>query len=754
MGNEELFTKIFLKEFIRQLNKYKNSTLGEYKVVKIEEDEVHIKKENLNTNKGFEKSTKPYFTLKIEQIEKTMETIINKKKMNREDLNGLTEESSFLWSLLSEFPLFKEIKNTSIILKTFTTRDLPSDFNLSFTSIFESSKVDKKAVLQAPFFSMIFDTIKFMQNLSSKLKRDILLETIFITVNSSKDETAIKESVAKRRLSNTLLWMEYFHLIDDELNVIEAKPFPQIWWVNQGKTQEEEFQEGSLWAPKKNKAGISQSHHTDLMKAKVGDIVIAYANKKINYFCLVEEKAIFANKPSSFETDEWEREGILLKVKYISLTDPIKKEEIPRDWKREEGPFDKNGDVKQGYFYKVSKDFYLKLIKKFHTRIPNEFLEKQNLIRNFEMEPVIVSDKEMMDQISHFIHQKGLYYDIDDLKNFFLSIKSKPFVILSGISGTGKTKLVQLFAESIGATSDNGQFKLIPVRPDWSDGTDLLGYIDLKGEFRPGALTEFLQEAGKLENRNKPYFLLLDEMNLARVEYYFSELLSIMETKKFVNGMIQSDPVLHTNKNEKIRLYNNIYFIGTVNMDETTHPFSKKVLDRANTIEFNDIDLEFFDFLNEKNNAQPIKITNDQIAGKFLTLKDAYFEHKELIHSTIDQLIKINQMLDEINSQFGYRVRDEICFYMIYNAESQLLNEDKAFDYQIMQKVLPRITGSDEATINVLKKIFKYSSNINWNENLTLEEIVAGSRYPKTAKKVFNMIKKREEEGFTSFWQA
>ncbi len=135
-----------------------------------------------------------------------------------------------------------------------------------------------------------------------------------------------------------------------------------------------------------------------------------------------------------------------------------------------------------------------------------------------EVEPMsTLSISEQIDKIKAYINHKGFYFPENLIENFYLSLKTKPFVILAGVSGTGKTKLVKLFAEAIGATSDNQQFTLIPVRPDWSDPSDLLGYKDLSGKFRPGKLTEVLIEASKPSNRHKPYFICLDEMNLARL---------------------------------------------------------------------------------------------------------------------------------------------------------------------------------------------------------------------------------------------
>lgn len=150
--------------------------------------------------------------------------------------------------------------------------------------------------------------------------------------------------------------------------------------------------------------------------------------------------------------------------------------------------------------------------------------------------------KDIINHIYSYIKSKGFYYPKEEVINLFLSLKTKPFVILSGISGTGKTKMVQWFAESLGATEKNGQFTLIPVRPDWRDGSDLLGYVDIKGDFKVGPLTKAIRAAE--EHLELPYFVLLDEMNLARVEYYFSDILSVMESRRWEDGKVVSSTLL------------------------------------------------------------------------------------------------------------------------------------------------------------------------------------------------------------------
>lgn len=371
--------------------------------------------------------------------------------------------------------------------------------------------------------------------------------------------------------------------------------------------------------------------------------------------------------------------------------------------------------------------------------------------------------------IANYIKSQGFQYEDNLIKNFYLCLKTKPFVILAGTSGTGKSKLVKLFAEALGATSENGRFKLVPVRPDWSDATDLLGYRDLHGKFHPGILANFIKSA--IEDKTKPYFFCLDEMNLARVEYYFSDILSIMETRKRKNNEIITDKILQKeifgddenayNEYKDIYIPENLYIIGTVNMDETTFPFSKKVLDRANTIEFSYVDLDFFNET-ELDTINEIDITNDFLKSDFVLLNECS-NHEEFIKEVLSVLKEINEVLRNVNLNFGYRIRDEICFYMLYNHMYNLMGFNEALDYQILQKILPRIQGSSMSIKRVLIDLYKIcrnnkSNDLNYDEvevsNKMFDELNRGQNIPykKSAYKIASMVRRFEEDGFTSYW--
>lgn len=350
-----------------------------------------------------------------------------------------------------------------------------------------------------------------------------------------------------------------------------------------------------------------------------------------------------------------------------------------------------------------------------------------------------VTTKEQVAAIESYIAAKGFNYNENLVENFYLSLKSKPFVILAGTSGTGKTRIVKLFAEAI-----NAKLQIVPVRPDWSDSSDLFGHIDLSGNFKPGAIIDFIRDASQAPET--PFILCLDEMNLARVEYYMSDILSVIETREFDSGnKITSKPLIcesdcrcsnGVNNYGEIKFPANLYIVGTVNMDETTFPFSKKVLDRANTIEFSYVDLlEIPSF--EKIATQKQTLTNDFLVSEYITLNDCDLIDREYIKGVCSKLQRINTILESANAHVGYRVRDEIVFYMLNNKKADLLEENAAFDNQIMQKILPRIQGSSESIKNMLGELLKICEN---------------EKYEASAKKINFMIKRYEEDGFTSYW--
>lgn len=370
--------------------------------------------------------------------------------------------------------------------------------------------------------------------------------------------------------------------------------------------------------------------------------------------------------------------------------------------------------------------------------------------------------KESISGIKQYIRSEGFSYEDNLIENFYLSLKSKPFVILAGTSGTGKTRLVKLFASAIDAG-----YKMISVRPDWSDSSDLFGHVDLNGKFVPGAIIDFVKRAEL--DLTRPYFLCLDEMNLARVEYYLSDILSIIETRDFHGSAIETDPLISETyygadadakrKYGEIKLPENLYIIGTVNMDETTFPFSRKVLDRANTIEFSYVDL-MPKMAEAVVATEPQKVSNSFLKTEYLLLKHCADEI-EAVGEYCAELQEINQILQKADAHVGYRVRDEIIFYLLNNKTAGLMSENDAMDHEIMQKILPRIQGSSASIKSMLCELFKhcagdYSGYQTEEDDISAKMFRAAQnsdcKYKKSAEKIAFMVRRYEEDGFTSYW--
>ena len=363
-------------------------------------------------------------------------------------------------------------------------------------------------------------------------------------------------------------------------------------------------------------------------------------------------------------------------------------------------------------------------------------------------EEIIVTD--IINKVSAYIKNQGYNYTYNQLSNLYLSLKTKPFTILAGISGTGKSKIIRLLADAIKA-----DYTLISVRPDWNDATDLIGYKNLDDKFIKGQLTKAILKAQ--QNKNKPHLICLDEMNLARVEYYLSDYLSIIESRKKVGQNIITDNIVQyqeDNENISLHIPDNLYLIGTVNMDDTTFQFSRKVLDRANTIEFSDVDLDnlFFE-VNEK--VESLNVSNDFLKTTYLKTMDIEEEYRDYAKEVNKTIIEINEILKKSQKQFAYRVRDEMLFYLVENKKANLLHEDIALDYQIMQKILPVISGSEESVYQVLIDLLNFVCDTNTIDSIEeatnyLKETKV--RYENSANKIIYMLKGYQNDGYVSYW--
>ncbi|MDY3002353.1 MAG: AAA family ATPase [Romboutsia timonensis] len=403
----------------------------------------------------------------------------------------------------------------------------------------------------------------------------------------------------------------------------------------------------------------------------------------------------------------------------------------------------------------IHKKEFIQEFKDAIQSLENRYFKRNNSINEDDnkymelIEEIIPAD--IINKVESYIKNQGYNYTYNQLSNLYLSLKTKPFTILAGISGTGKSKIIRLLADSI-----NADYTLISVRPDWNDSTDLIGYKNLDDKFIKGQLTKTILKAK--ENKNKIYFICLDEMNLARVEYYLSDYLSIIESRKKVGQDIITDNIVEyqeDNENISLHIPDNLYLIGTVNMDDTTFQFSRKVLDRANTIEFSDVDLDNLFFENNEEKVESLNVSNDFLKTTYLKTMDIEPGYREYAKEVNKKIIEINEILKKSQNQFAYRVRDEILFYMIENKKADLLDEDTAFDYQIMQKILPAINGSEQSVYKVLIDLLNFIFETNDIE--TVEEAenhleTTTVKYENSAKKIIYMLKGYQNDGYVSYW--
>ena len=357
---------------------------------------------------------------------------------------------------------------------------------------------------------------------------------------------------------------------------------------------------------------------------------------------------------------------------------------------------------------------------------------------------------------------------ITNMNNIITAIKTKPFILLAGISGTGKSRLVRTLAYKTchkevlqKDPKKPGNFELIPVRPNWHDSSELMGYVSrINGEkYITTAFLKFIAKAWK--HLDTPFFLCLDEMNLAPVEQYFAEYLSIIETRQNELGEIVTDYLLSKSIFENENLYNrikidlglendskfndgigipkNLIVMGTVNMDETTHSFSRKVLDRAMTFEMNDIDLKTGLDANKNDWKYPEGfIGADNIIGTLTAGSEVYEENQTLADKVIAFLEEINTYLEGTPFKIAYRVRDEFLIYCFHANQSQTNGNwfDSALDEMTTMKILSRIEGDEARTGNVLRGLQK----------------ILTPDYKKSNAKLREMETRLQNSGYTSFW--
>lgn len=441
-----------------------------------------------------------------------------------------------------------------------------------------------------------------------------------------------------------------------------------------------------------------------------------------------------------------------------------------------------------------------KLLSLFTDELVKELMPKEeNLneyVAGFDLEnnKIELTTQELLDLFS--TKKKMSANNINpQYRPYITAVKSKPFLLLAGISGTGKSRIVRELARACwdeGSEEFKAQkpknFEMVQVKPNWHDSSELIGYVSrVSGEpvYVAGDFLKFVARAW--EEPDVPYFLCLDEMNLAPAEQYFAEFLSVVESRKADGqGNITTDPILKKSKEDWYRVLTseltddedvrnqfledgicipqNLIVVGTVNMDETTFSFSRKVLDRAMTIEMNEVDLEGgLDSRHERIG----KLGAAELIGTAVEGVDVYSAHKNVCDTAISYLQKINDKLEGTPFKIAYRTRNETLLYVVNNLpyrkdedldEDEVLKEEyviaRALDEITNMKILSRIEG-DESKVSVsfleeLGKIIKEELEEICDCSFDIEE--TDDAYKSVSLAKLDEMKKRLASGYTSFW--
>ena len=345
------------------------------------------------------------------------------------------------------------------------------------------------------------------------------------------------------------------------------------------------------------------------------------------------------------------------------------------------------------------------------------------------------------------------------VKRFVASLVTKPFVILTGLAGSGKTKLAQSFIQYICESEE--QNKIVAVGADWINREPLLGYpngLNIAEYVMPdNGVLELILRA--IDYQDKPYFLVLDEMNLSHVERYFADFLSIMESSdsiKLYTGA-ERNSTNGLNIPQTIFWPKNLFIIGTVNIDETTYMFSPKVLDRANVIEFRLDENDLSRFL-----SNPKKVDLSQLVGNGADMAASFLAMSHENDTSANEelnntLVLFFKELKSIGAEFGYRSAFEI--HLLY-AQLTKLDQDlsvyEKVDFALMQKLLPKLHGSRSKIVKTLEALIKLclhdtnEFNMAKLENFQLANIKYKVSFDKLKRMYFNAL----NNGFTSYAEA
>lgn len=419
--------------------------------------------------------------------------------------------------------------------------------------------------------------------------------------------------------------------------------------------------------------------------------------------------------------------------------------------------------------------------------------------------------------IVEYCEKRGFSFEPELIARYIASFLTKPFVILAGVSGTGKSKLAELVAEfysrkpadpaalsssaSVSTVAegpdsifenrpssiDPTRFALVAVRPDWLDNQSVFGFVNpITQAYESTQALDLILRAqdaltsSAIAEESPRYFMLLDEMNLAKVEHYFSDWLACSESRRYQqDDSISQQPIaLHRSAGDLHALFTdsegnehslavpkslelpiNLVVTGTVNVDETTYGISPKVLDRAMVLEFDAVDLDRMRGGAEVGEGEfrfPTALPEFQLPSAD--------DYEDIPEETHQHLKNINSILETARVHFGYRSAAEMALFMsIYNGflpELVAPNEDRgwmrALDIALLQKVLPRLQGNRAKLEGALVGLCAYLRDgalANDLATTTAFDATAQAALPKSYRRALDMLESLRDFGFVSFFK-
>jgi len=526
----------------------------------------------------------------------------------------------------------------------------------------------------------------------------------------------------------------------------------QYWWVTQGMTKgatiEQTLQDKAVVAPRNDKSGRAWFYWDNVSKIREGDVLFHYADGAIRAVSIATSdgqpqgpaqasRAVRERTSNGYPTktrNTRDRDGREARewratVDALPLPRPLPIQTIGERLAAlnlEKGPVNRNGGANPGFLYELTPEAVERIVEHMDlSDLPDAFTEVLADWKLDAHEPASSIDG-LLTAFETAVARAHLSYAPSVIRRVLASLLAKRFIIFSGLSGSGKTRLAQALAHWI--TPDDTCQALVAVGPDWTTSENVIGYPDrLNGGYVHTPVLDLMLRARL--NPDTPHVLILDEMNLSHVERYLADVLSAMES---------GEPLaLHTLTAEidgvppALPFADNLFLIGTVNVDETTYVFSPKVLDRANVIEFQAGRTEMAAYLADAIRSSAL----DTIAHSGARYGQAFVAAARAESPVLDEasaqkvrgeVLTIFDVLATHNAEFGFRTAGDIMRFVAQyaalagtsvgqkvitalpmrpdagsgagrDAEPDAALDallDAALDAQIMQKVLPRLSGT------------------------------------------------------------